>query len=179
MAFYIAILRGINISGKNKIKMADLRESLENLGFTNVKTYIQSGNIIFEALKAPVKKLSEMIQKKIVSNFGFSVLVIVKTPLEINETITNNPFLKQKNYDPSKFHVTFLSKLPRKIDLEKLSEVKSEDQVYCYGKDIYLYCPNGYGRTKLTNNFLEKLLAVSATTRNWKTVNNLYALTQS
>jgi len=179
MAIYIAILRGVNVSGKNKIKMAALRESLENLGFTHVKTYIQSGNIVFETLEASVKKLSEKIQKKIVSDFDCSPSVIVKTPLEINKTIKNNPFLKKKNYDPSKFHVTFLSKLPKKIDLEKLSEVKSEDQMYCSGKDIYLYCPNGYGRTKLTNNFFEKLLAVSATTRNWRTINNLYELTQT
>lgn len=179
MAVYIAILRGVNVSGKNKLNMAEFRVSLENLGFTNVRTYIQSGNVVFETTKTSPKKLSEMIQKIIVSYFGFSTSVIVKPPLEINKTIENNPFLKQKNADPSKCHVTFLSKLPRKVDLEKIIEIKSEDQIICSGQDIYLYCPNGYGRTKLTNNFLEKLLGISATTRNWKTVTHLYELTQN
>lgn len=173
------MLRGINVGGKNKVKMVDLRKSLESLGFNNVNTYVQSGNIVFEALKTPIRKLSESIQKKIVNDFGLPVYVIVKTPLEVKKTIEGNPFLKQKGCDISMLHVTFLSKLPRKADLEKLSKVKSGDQMLLCGKEIYLYCPNGYGRTKFTNNYFEKILMICATTRNWKTVNKLYELAES
>ena len=104
------------------------------------------------------------------------VSVLVKTPSEIKNAIATNPF-QQKKYDPSKSHVTFLSKRPKSKEASELQEGDwGEDMISISGDIAFIYCPNGYGRTKLTNNFLEKKLAVRATTRNWKTVNTLYEM---
>lgn len=179
MKTYIAILRGINVSGHKKMKMEMLREMLAELKFKNVRTYIQSGNIVFQAKESAREKLEKIIGKKIVDNFGFEVPVIVKELMEVKSVLENNPFVNKRKEDISKLHVTFLSGKPSKQGLEKIKEGNYEpDEFVVFENDIYLFCPHGYGNTKLNNNFFENKLKVVATTRNWKTVNKLAAMAE-
>jgi uncharacterized protein (DUF1697 family) len=174
---FAALLRGINLGGHKIVKMDQLRKTFDELGFEDVKTYIQSGNVIFKASAQTPENLAKRIEEKILHQFGFPVPVIVKTADEIGEVICNNPLLKEKGIDLSKLHVTFLSRSPGKGTLRTLDAVPAApDQFRCSGRAVYLHCPNGYHASKLTNNVLEKLLKVGTTTRNWKTVNKLWEM---
>ncbi len=174
MPIYVAMLRGINVGGQKIIRMENLRASFEALGFRRVRSYVQSGNIIFEAAKASSNGLSKSIAEKILSEFGFSVPLALKSSDEMKKIVGDNPFLNERGIDHSKLHVTFLSEFPPKAALGKLDSLNAfPDQFRIKGREIYLYCPNGYGRTKLSNTAFERLLSVFATTRNWKTVNTL------
>ncbi len=174
---YVGLLRGINVAGHSTIKMEELREACLELRFDEVRTYLQSGNIIFTAPAETAEQLSEKIKEMLLRKFRLAVTVIVKTPEELLHIIEGNPFLKQRGIDASKLHVTFLARVPEDAALKSLQRLSAApDQFRCSGKDIYLYCPDGYGRSKLSNNAFEKLLAVSATTRNWNTVTKLHEL---
>src|SRR5882762_6522388 len=173
MPAYVAMLRGINVSGHKPIKMEDLRALCGDLGLRNVETYVQSGNILQSSLKNPTM-IAKRIGAKIIESFGFEVPVIVRTSKEMRNVISKNPFLKENGIDSSKLHVTFLSEIVQKTSLEKLAELStSPDRFHPATGEIYVYCPLGYGRTKLCNVGIEKALSVSATTRNWKTTNRL------
>ncbi len=175
MTTYICILRGINVSGKNKILMQDLKALFESMNFKNVKTYIQSGNVVFDAKSA--KNLETIIQKKIKEQYGFDVPIIIRTVDEITSILTQNPYLNQKNIELDKLHITFLSETPTKENLSKINTYNFEPDVFeIIGNEVYLHCPNGYGNTKLSNTFFEYKLKVTATTRNWKTVNEIAKL---
>lgn len=177
MESYIAILRGINVSGQKKIKMEDLRQLLAGLNFHNIRTYIQSGNVIFEHEKSDPLELAKQIEHKIFDKYGFEVPVIVKTATELEHILHNNPFLKGRKEDESRLHVTFLAEEPGQELLNKIKGTDYKpDEFIISDQAIYLFCPNGYGRTKLTNNFFENKLQVTATTRNWKTVNKLVGI---
>lgn len=172
MSTYIAMLRGINVGGQKMVKMDRLRASFEALGFAQVQTYLQSGNVVFKAGKGSPADLTDKIEKRILRDFGFPVTVVLRTAAELKETIRDNPFLKEKGIDATKLHVTFLSEAPASV--ERLASLDSgSDRFRHSGKEVHLHCPDGYGRTKLSNNALEKALSVRATTRNWNTVNRL------
>lgn len=174
---YIALVRGINVGGRKIIKMDQLRESFKAMGLEKVKTYVQSGNVIFKASGKSAEILSREIQERILRDFGFSVSVIVVSPEEMNRAIKGNPFLRKKGIDASKLHVTFLSQAPERSALKALEAVPAKPDEFRHSeKAIYLHCPNGYGKTKLSNNTLERVLSVRATTRNWRTVNKLYEM---
>ena len=180
MHTYISILRGINVSGHKMIKMDALRKMFGDLNFKNVKTYIQSGNVIFEDKTTDHKDLEQRIEKQILQNFGFNVPVMVKDKNELKSVLKNNPFLHQRSEDINKLHITFLSGEFGPADVEKIRQGQYEaDEFIISGKVIYLFCPNGYGRTKLTNNFFENKLKVVATTRNWKTLNELINMAEA
>ncbi len=174
MINYITILRGINVGGKRLIKMDALKQLFVELGFNNVQTYIQSGNIVYQSKKL-VKE--SIISKSIQSRFGFEVPVINLTLTDLESIIALNPFLKDKKKDPSYLHITFLSAqpLPEKIELLKTQK----EEFYCINKAVYLYCPNGYSNSKLTNTFIENKLGVTATTRNWRTCVQLFEMFNS
>jgi uncharacterized protein (DUF1697 family) len=175
MPTWISLLRAINLGQHNRIRMSELEAALRGLGFDNVKTYLQSGNVVFDARQSPAK-LCEIIEAKIQSEFGLSVSVISRTREEMGDTIRNNPFLKEDGVDPSHLHVTFLASVPGAA-LEKLDRLGAEpDRFRCRGREVYLDCCQGYGRTKLSNQAIEKALAVRGTTRNWKTVNQVYQM---
>jgi uncharacterized protein (DUF1697 family) len=177
MLIYIAMLRGINVSGQKIIQMERLRASFEALGFLGVRTYVQSGNVIFEAAKDSSTSFTKRIKEKILRDFGFSVPVIVKTSNQMREVVNGNPFLKERAIDHSKLHVTFLSAPPPKPALRHLDALAAtSDQFRIIGQENYLYCPNGYGRTALSNGAFERMLSVEATTRNWKTVQKLFEM---
>jgi uncharacterized protein (DUF1697 family) len=169
MKYFIALLRGINVSGQKQIKMAELKTLFENIGFKNVETYIQSGNVIFASKEKSIKKLEDKISSGIKNKFGFDVQVIVIISSEIEYILKTNPFLKKKDAD--KLYVTFLSIIPSVENVEKLNSVNYLPEEYVIdGRYIYLFFTNGYGRAKLNNNYFENKLKVFCTTRNWKTV---------
>ncbi len=177
MATYISILRGINVSGQKKILMNELKILFEKEGFKNIVTYIQSGNVIFEAGKKTPQQLAQTISKAIEKQYGFEVPVIVRSIDVLQKLIASNPFLKTKNVPVEKLHVTFLSETPAAAELKVLQTFDhSPDQFEVIDQEVFLYCPESYGETKLSNKFFENKLKITATTRNWKTVNTLLAL---
>jgi len=177
MAAYIAMLRGVNVSGHNTIKMDALRGLCQGLGFRNVDTYAQSGNIVFQTLLENPAAISKRIRETVLQSFGFNTPVIVRTSKEMRNVIVNNPFLKEKDIDSTKLHVTFLSETAQKGSAKELEILAtSPDRFYPASHEIYLYCPGGYGRTKFSNNAIEKALSVKTTTRNWKTTNTLFEM---
>ena len=150
-----------------------------DLGFINIYTYIQSGNIMFQYKKSEPADLEKKIKDAIFNEFGFDVPVLVKDIDEIQNILKNNPFIKKKDVDLTKLHVTLLSQLPEQSAINKLKESNFlPDEFIVSGKTIYLYCPNEYGKTKLNNNFFENKLKVTATTRNWKTINELIKIAE-
>ncbi len=174
METYIAILRGINVSGHNKIPMAELRELLTVRGLRDVQTYIQSGNIVFKAAEEDFGALNGKIGDAIQEHFGYQVPVIVLKTNELQQAIAGNPFVRE---DTKYLHITFLADQPSKELADSLPSSPNPLETYTIdGKVIYVYCPDGYGRTKLNNMFFEKKLKVSATTRNWNTCMKLLEL---
>jgi len=180
MPTYVAMLRGINVGSGKIVKMERLRASFEALGFGGVRTYVQSGNVIFESEQKSAAELSKKIEEKIQRDFGFTVPVLVKTAKEIEQIVSDNPLLKGKGIDHSKLHVTFLSDAPPKTAVNVLEPLAaSRERFRISNREVYLCCPDGYGRTKLSNNAIEKKLSVVATTRNWRTVNTLLEMCRS
>lgn len=180
MGKFVALLRGINVSGQKKIKMSDLKILFEDLSFKNVETYIQSGNVLFKSSIANEKNINNKIVKGIADKFGYQVQVIIKTPDELGFALKNSPFLKSKTKDVEKIYFTFLSEVPSQEKIQKLKEVDSSSEEYVLdGTTIYLFFPSGYGKAKMNNNFFEKKLNVFATTRNYKTVKALFEISKS
>lgn len=175
MQTFISILRGINVSGQKKILMADLKSLYESQKFSDVSTYIQSGNVSFKTNeKLSDVQLAQKIEKAIYKKYSFEVPVIIRNEDELIKITSSNPFLKEKSIDIKKLHVTFLSQIPDNAEIKNITEVDySPDRFIITGKEIYLHIPESYGETKLSNNFFEKKLKVKATTRNWNTVNQL------
>jgi len=174
MKTYISMLRGINVSGQNKIRMEELREYYESLAFKNVRTYLQSGNVIFETIGMDEAILGFQIVEVVQKCFGFSVQVFIRRPEDFERILTQNPFLRE---DTSQLYVTFLHQFPTQ---EASSGLKipenSLDQFSIGEREIFLFCPSSYGKTKLNNNFFERKLNLAATTRNWNTVKALYGM---
>ncbi len=179
MKTYIAILRGINVSGSKPIKMDALRAMCESLKFKNVRTYIQSGNIVFESKPTTNSALEILISKKIKEVFTFDVPVMVKDAEELKQVLHNNPFVKKRNEDISRLYVTFLSALPNTTLIDKLKEGNyGTDEYYFDELVVYLFCPISYGNSKLSNTFFENKLKLNATTRNWKTLTELLTMAE-
>jgi uncharacterized protein (DUF1697 family) len=185
MPIYISMLRGINIGPHKRIKMDDLRKSFEALGFEQIKTYIQSGNVVFKTRRTSTTLLSKRIEEKIVGDFGFSVSVISRSSDEMAKAVESNPFLNRrgsandpnKQIDPEKLHLMFLSEVPAPAALKKLSDlVEAPDRCLSIDREIYFYLPNGVSRSILTKKPVDRLLAVVTTMRNWKTVNSLHQM---
>ncbi len=176
----IAILRGINVGGKRKILMADLKLIFESLNFSNVTTYIQSGNVIFDSDDEMDEfALSRKIENKIKEEFGFEVPVIVRTSEELEKLVNENPFCKS-NVEIEHLHLTFLKDTPTDKCQQAIEAYNFEpDKFAICDKDIFVYCEGKYHQSKLTNNFFEHKLETPATTRNWKTVLKLLALSSA
>jgi uncharacterized protein (DUF1697 family) len=173
MRRYLSLLRGINVGGQKKISMDQLKQAYSDLGFRKIRTYLQSGNVAFEdPTEGDSESVRLRIEKQIKDKFGFHVLVLLRTKEELRRIVERNPF---RNKDGTKLHITFLLDKPsKKVPVMDLDAAKRGDEEYqISGKVVYLFCPNGYGTTKLSNNFLERKLGVPATTRNWRTVNEL------
>ncbi len=179
METYISILRGINIGGKT-LEMADLRKMIEKMGFKNVSTYIQSGNVFFQYQIEKPNVLEKMIQDRIKSDFGMDVSVIILTPEKLERIIHTNPFKDNPTKESQFLHVTFLQTKPGSYDRESILSKKSgREEIMFSDEAVYMYCPNGYGNSKLSNNLFENKLKVVATTRNWKTTLKLAEITNN
>ena len=181
MPSYVAMLRGINVSGSKPVKMERLRVMFEALGFLHVRSYAQSGNVVFDskerAAAALAPKLATKLAAAIKREFGFDVPVLVLGADELARVVDHNPFLEKRGIEPTRLHVTFLAGAPPAAGLKKMEGVSSgRDEFRCQGNAVYLHCPDGYGNTKLNNNAFERALGVEATTRNWKTVTTLCAM---
>lgn len=177
MRTFISILRGINVGGK-KVLMADLKALYEGLKFKDIITYIQSGNVIFKSdTTLSDVELAQKIEQALLKKYKFEVPVIIRSLDEVKKVIATNPFLKEKGIDPEKLHVTFLSDIPEKAKTDAIAEVDfPPDRFIIIKKEVFVHCPISYGETKLSNKFFENKLKVSATTRNWNTVNKLAEL---
>ncbi len=177
MITYVSLLRGINVGPHKTVKMEDLVTLYRSLGLENVRTYLRSGNVLFDSdIPEPII-LAAMLGEQITRALDFPVNVIIRTRDELQQIIMSNPFLMRENRDTNALHVTFLSNLPAENLVGEVSAIKDEvDGFQILGKEAYLFCPNGYGRTRFSNTFFEKKLGVVATTRNWKTVTALAAM---
>ncbi|RAV22849.1 DUF1697 domain-containing protein [Paenibacillus contaminans] len=174
MNTYIALLRGINVSGQKLIKMAHLKEVFETMPFGRVRTYIQSGNVLFESDDRNTDELCVRIERKLKEVYGFDVSVVIRSVGDLDAIIARNPFLVDMLKDGEKLYVSFLSKEPAAEAMEKLMSYRSEaDDFQIIGREVYLLSRQGYGKSLISNNFVEKKLGVIATTRNWETVNKL------
>lgn len=173
------MLRGINVSGQKLIKMDALKKMYEGMNFVDVRTYVQSGNVIFSTVESNPRELENKISKQIEIEFGFQVPVFVLTSEELRNIVEHNPFVEDKEKDTSFLHVTFLADQPKEFDKGAIEEKKQTGEELRFTKNaVYLYCPTGYGKTKLNNNFLESKLKVKATTRNWKTTIELLRIAE-
>jgi len=174
MRAYVALLRGVNVAGHARVSMDELRKCFESQGLEKTRTYIQSGNVVFEHKIANASGLIEKIEKGIKAVFGLDVRVIIRTRAEMSRVIENTPFRAEEH---DKAHLTFLSAEPKDVPTREIEAVKDKTEKFLVsGREVYLYCPNGYGKSKLSNSFFERKLKVSATTRNWRTVNVLYRM---
>ena len=170
MPRYVGFLRGVNVGGKNKLPMAELRTLFESLDHTNVSTYIQSGNIVFTTAKPVAAK---DLERAIAKQFGIAPSVMLRTPAELSKAVKSSPFA---DADPSKLHVGFMEQKPsaavvKQLDVERFLP----DELAIRGREIYFLLPNGMGRTKLPP-YVDRQLKIPVTVRNWNTVNKLIEL---
>jgi len=179
MQTYIALLRGINVGGRKKIRMADLKLLLEALGYENIITYIQSGNVVFKSNEANVHMLENQIEEAILKSYDFDVKVLVKNRLYLEKIVDQNPYTDSKDLGENKIYFVLLKEIPE-IDLvSNLQNMKFENEQFIISNEcIYLRCGLGAGKAKCTNNFIENKLKISATSRNYRTMQKLLELSK-
>lgn len=174
MQTYISFLRGINVGGHRKILMADLKDLYVALGFEQIVSYIQSGNVVFETPETDTKKLEHMISDAIQKQYGYDVACVIRTCADIQKVLQNNPFS-----DEEYVHVAFLQGLPESAHVDALCSVDvSPDRFKVVGDHVYLCYQHKCHASKLQNHLLEKKLGVLATVRNWKTCNKMLDLSK-
>ena len=169
---YAALIRGINVGGRSAVKMDDLRRLFTDLGFDGVTSYLQSGNVVFGTERAPrsdANRIRESIEQKIRAELGLDVTALLRSATELGVVRRNNPFVDRTS-NLATLHVTFLADVPAAELVASLPGGHSSEEFSVAGREIYLFCPDGYGRSKLTNTTFERRLSTRATTRNWKTV---------
>ncbi|HYF94633.1 MAG TPA: DUF1697 domain-containing protein [Symbiobacteriaceae bacterium] len=175
---YVALLRGINVSGQKLIKMAELKRMFEDMGFTRVQTYIQSGNVIFAA--APAEDpgaLRRRIEERIEAVFGWAVPVVLRTPAEFAQIIESSPYRAEELPPGESLYVALLAEAPAQEGIDRLMAWPCNgDEFRLMGREIYIIYRQGAGRSKLTTNLFEQKLKVAATARNWQTISKLAAL---
>lgn len=173
MNTYIALLRGINVGGRNILPMKDLVGILEGMGCEKINTYIQSGNVVFQSKEKQSSKIAGEISSKILESHGFEPKVLLLEIAELQDAIKNNPF---ETEDGKALHFFFLDSHPKDPDLERLMAVKLKSEEFSLNKNIfYLYTPDGIGRSKLAAK-VEQCMGVPVTARNLNTVSKLIAM---
>ncbi len=168
------------MTGHNSIKMTDLAALYRDLGFFEPETFIQSGNVIFGSDgKIKVPGLALLIEKKINSKYGYDVPVMIRNVREMRNILSSNPYLSEVNFDPAKMAVIFLHDDLSESQLQKVADVAyPPDKFQIIGNEIYTFCPDGFGKTKLYTNFFENKMKVRGTARNWKTITTLLNLAE-
>jgi len=175
---YVALLRSVNVAGHGRIAMDELRASFDALGYTDVTTYIQTGNVLFSTGSKSEAGVAAAIEQRLDEDFGDSPAVLVRTVTDLWRVGGTSPYAKG-GADPARHHVTFLATRPAKAALEALTLPPSgRDELVVDGREVYVHTPDGYAQTKYTGTFLERRLGVVSTTRNWNTVSKLCALAQ-
>lgn len=168
---FIALLRGVNVGGRGRMAMSDLREAMLDLGHGDVETYLQSGNAVFTSSGTDTASLAAGIERTLEDRLGVDIRVLVRSPDEVAGLVASNPFAPAAATEPAKLHLAFLSDGP---DPERLAGLDSKtfapDRFHPGERALYLWYPNGAGRSKLTGSLLERRLGVTATARNWNTV---------
>jgi len=173
---YLALLRGINVGGKNKLLMRDLSEVFSNVGCEDVRTFIQSGNVIFRGSPALSVEIPGLITAQIAKSFGYRTPVVLRTAEQLGDVIRNNPFLEAGAAGET-LHVLFLADLPSPHLVGELDPHRSAPDAFIVrGREVYLHLPNGVARSKLTNDYFDSKLATTSTGRNWRTVTKLLQL---
>lgn len=178
MTTYFAFLRGVNMTGHNSIKMNDLKTLFISIGIKDAETYIQSGNVFFRdhGTIAP-SSLSSRIEQAILERFNYTIPSMMRTEKELSELFSVNPYLEEPDFNPARMAVIFLHDVPSEDQLKKVADVDyPPDKFKIIGRDIFIYCPNGFGKTKLYTNFFEKKMGVLGTARNWKTISTILGL---
>ena len=177
MTTHLALLRGINVSGHNMIKMDTLKTILEAIGFKNVLTYIQSGNVFVDSVEESAAKVGFIMKQEIFKTFGFDVAIVMVSKQDLETCFINNPFLKENEVDLKKLYVAFVSKELRSENSNdlKVSQFKP-DEAYIDSSRIYIKYAVGAGKTRLDQKYIEKKLILTATIRNWNTVTQLLQL---
>ena len=166
---YVALLRGVNVGGRNKLPMADLRDIFAEAGCAAVQTYIQSGNVVFEATQDLAERVPEIVTLAIRKRFDIETAVIVRSREELRQVADSNPF--DTSGDPRLLHVAFLQDTPGAESVTRLDPDRSPPDAFAVrGRNVYLHYPNGVARSKLTNEYLAAQLQTVSTTRNWRTV---------
>ncbi len=178
MKTYISMLRAINVADQNKIPMGELKRLFQALNFAGVETYIQSGNLVFDSDNQDAAYVTSLIESQIERAYGTKISVFVRDAADFRRILNTNPFLTGRSESPSFLHVTFLYSIPRPSQWEpvKVPGGPSSDEFFAGVQEVFLFCPTGYGRTKLNNSFFERKLGMPATTRNWNTVQALYRM---
>jgi uncharacterized protein (DUF1697 family) len=172
----VALLRGINVGGKNKVPMTELSAMFSAAGCAGVQTYIQSGNVVFDAPAAVADVVPGQIERAIAERFGYRIPVVMRTAGELAAIFGANPFVA-KGAEPDALHVVFLAGAPAASRVAALDPDRSPpDEMVVRGREIYLRCPNGIARTRITNAYLDATLATTTTLRNWRTVEKLAEL---
>jgi uncharacterized protein (DUF1697 family) len=175
MNTFIALFRGINVGGNTRLAMRDLVEALEGLGLKNVKTYIQSGNVVFQSMNANPIELSRKITATIEKSCGIAPQVLLLGIQELQAAMAGNPFPRGER-EPKSLHLFFLDSVPGHPDLETLESIKTKSEQFKLVHQVfYLYAPDGVGRSKLAAK-VEKALGVAVTARNWRTVSEVMAI---
>jgi uncharacterized protein (DUF1697 family) len=176
---YVSMLRGINVGSAKRLAMEKLRQSLEVLGCEPGRTFIPSGNVVFDTGNISTSALSTKIETRILGDFGFPVPVVSRTAEDMHAVLANNPLLREPGIDPQKLQVMFLSGNPNTESVENINKLMIlPERIQALGKEIYLYLPNGVSESKFMNAPLERILSVVPTTRNWKTVTALDSMCQ-
>jgi uncharacterized protein (DUF1697 family) len=171
---HVALLRGVNVGGKNCVPMKDLAEIFAKAGCAEVRTYIQSGNVLFRATRTIAEALPPRITKQIAKSFGCQVPVVLRTAEQLAAAVRNNPF---RDVPQESLHVYFLAGVPDAARTAQLDPGRSKpDAFIVHGREIYLHLPNGIGRSKLTNAYFDSKLATTSTARNWRTTLKLLEL---
>jgi uncharacterized protein (DUF1697 family) len=180
MTTFVSLLRGINVGGNKQIRMELLRAVYESLGLAAVRTHLQSGNVVFREDERGAARLPARLEHAIEKRFAFRPAVVVRTGAELREVVGRNPFPDEAERDPSHLLVMFLAAPPRKPAEARLAEANvGPEKFRLSGRELYLYYPNGVGRSKLTNAVIEKRLATVGTARNWNTVTKLLELVEA
>lgn len=168
------------MAGHNKIRMADLTALYKKLGFKDAETYIQSGNVIFTNTGDLSETLvADTIGRAILKEFSYEIPILIRTLVELGEIVRFKPFPEETNPDPAKLAVLFLLEQPTGLQIDKVKNINyPPDKFVISGREIFIYCPNGFGKTKLYTNFFENKMKVVGTARNWKTVNTLIEIAE-
>ncbi len=179
MTTCVSLFRGINVGGHQAVRMDELKDLHASLGFKDVVTYIQSGNVVFSSDDADLAQLPKDIEDGFAQKFGFRVQVMVRTAAEFREIMENNPFQNQSMREPKWVIVLFLATRPDRTALEDLQKAYAgPEEFYLTGQELYVYYANGIGRSKLTLSLLEKKLKTQGTARNWNTILQLQKMIQ-